>query len=219
MRHKVLAAGKEGTREALTRVLAIESRNALARVELAASELSRFEFSPSVGDRITTIHDAVCQIDGLLAKIDLLASPPSESPRTVVDVEAVWRRICERLGPTLRARGIDLEEVKGNNIETGLLVALPEFALEAILCSLLRLVLACVGRNESLRFEVIRRLEVEAVSIGLIATTAGGDWQLDRSGRIELEVQLAEWGGLLDAGPAATQGRLGMLLPAGWLDG
>jgi len=76
----------ESTRETLTRILAIESRNALARVELAASELSRFESTPAAVDRISTIHQAVDQIDGLLEKIDLLASPPVEMSWPAVEV-------------------------------------------------------------------------------------------------------------------------------------
>ena len=51
-----------GQRRALTRALASESRNALARVELAASELARSELTPGVAGRVATIRAAAEEI-------------------------------------------------------------------------------------------------------------------------------------------------------------
>ena len=76
---------EEEARQTLTRVLASESRNALARVELAASEIERFETSPSLRGRVGTIRAAVAEIDGLLSKIDLLSDLQRHGDHAEID--------------------------------------------------------------------------------------------------------------------------------------
>ncbi len=213
-----------GSRDALTRVLAIEGRNALARVELAASELGRFDVAPFALDRIETIHDAVSQIDALLAKIDVLASPRPPVRCPGVDVAVVAGRVLERLRSTLEARGVEVEALDRAMMAPGLLVTCPEPVVEAMLCGLLRFVLASFESVEMLRFIVSP--ESESVAFGFELPTSSGVSALDRGGpesRIELDVQLAEWNGGFVAewpdrtGDGSTRGgttRVGIRLPA-----
>ena len=223
----------ESTREALTRILAIESRNALARVELAASELSRFESTPAAVDRISTIHHAVDQIDGLLAKIDLLASPSTESRWSPIEVAVVWQRIRTRLDATLSARGVrfrpdsqsdlqfdtdlDLEEEPSradSTKKTAACVEMPEAALESILYALLRVVLSTIERDQELRFEVEQlpgRISASLVVLPIADRRRG--FEIDREDWFELEVRLAEWGGTLSIDRSPDPDRVRILLP------
>ncbi|HEB90870.1 MAG TPA: hypothetical protein ENI85_14950 [Deltaproteobacteria bacterium] len=182
------------SRDALTRVLAIEGRNALARVELAASELGRFDFAPFARDRIETIHDAVGQIDALLAKIDLLARHRASERCSGADVQVVGDRVLQRLRPTLEARGVTVGVPAGKSGTPALRVACPEAVVESMLCGLIRLVLASFQGTEELRFVVIP--EPDSVIVGFEMPGAGrgsiGD-SGDPESRMELDVQLAEW--------------------------
>ena len=210
----------ESTREALTRILAIESRNALARVELAASELSRFESTPAAVDRISTIHHAVDQIDGLLEKIDLLASPPIETRWLAIEVESVWQSIRERLAPTLAARGIRFRQDREDGARTmDVRIEIPEPVLESILCALLRVVLAAVERDQELRFELEHVPNGICAALAVLPSADGRlRLEIDREDWFELEVQLAEWGGTLAIDTEASPDRLQIFLPVGSLD-
>lgn len=220
----------KSAREALTRILAIESRNALARVELAASELSRFESTPAADDRISTIHQAVDQIDDLLAKIDLLASPAEQTHWTPVDVGAVWQRIRSRLDPTLTARGIRFQpdgdsspagmtNRVGGPAATGLWVEMPEAALESILFGLLRVVLGATDRDQALRFELDQA--PNGFCAALVVVSAANHrirFEIDREDGFELEVLLAEWGGTLTVEAEEDHDRVEFFLPTGSRD-
>ena len=232
----------ESAREALTRILAIESRNALARVELAASELSRFESTPAVADRVSTIHQAVHQIDSLLAKIDVLASPPIENHWTAVEVDGVWRKIRDRLDPTLMARGIrfteDSKAQPGSEsgdefrIAAGELdvldsdapshqVHMPEAALESILCALLRVVLAATERDQALRFDVDSASNGIRIGLTVVGSNSAlcPEFPMERQDWFDLEVQLAEWGGTVDGTSSSAEtlnsNPLQIFLPSG----
>ncbi len=225
--HGLRVPEDESTREALTRILAIESRNALARVELAASELSRFESTPAAVDRISTIHQAVSQIDELLGKIDLLASPALATSWPAVDVEEVWQRIRKRLDPTLAARGIRFQAASepaavaqstGTEpvVKTEIRVEMPEAALESILYALLRVVLAATLRDWELRFDL--EYVANGLCAALVVVSAAQDrrrLEFDRDDWFELEVALAEWGGTLTASAPEGHDRIQIFLPTG----
>ncbi len=199
------APTRPAVRETLTRVLAREGRSTLARVELAASELARFEASPAVAERLDTIRSAVSEIDAMLGKIDLLAGPPKSDLWPAVEVEPVWRRVLARLSPTLCARGI---EARLATTAGRARVALPEATLEAIFCAYVRLLLPAVARSGRLVIEI-------AATDGTVRVARAGDLPVaghldldpdERSGLperagdealVEFEVLLAEWGGAL----------------------
>ena len=213
-------------RETLTRVLAREARNTLARVELAASELARFEASPAVMERIDTIRDAVGEIDEMLGKVDLLAGPPKRDLWPGLEIEPVWRRVLARLAPTLSARGI---EARLEITTSGARVAIPEATLEAIFCAYVRLMLPAAARSGRLAIAI----EAGDGTIRVArAVDPAGDLRDDREGDldaaedlagdpragcglpadsadqtlVEFEVLLAEWGGALaDAGAQAGE--------------
>ena len=217
-------------REALTRILAIESRNALARVELAASELSRFEATPAADDRIRAIHQAVDQIDDLLAKIDQLARPVEQTSWPAVDVEAVWQRIRSRLEPTLTARGIRFQPDGKSSLigttsrgDTGdateVWVRLPEAALESILFGLLRVVLRAIVRDQELRCDLERTGNGVHVALVVVSTAdPRRRFEIDREDGVELEVLLAEWGGTLTVEAQGNLDRFQIFLPTGFPD-
>lgn len=212
------ASREERTRDALTRVLAIEGRNALARVELAASELARFETPPSLRDRIDTIRSAVCEIDGLLGKIDRLSAGPPRSRGPAIEVARAWERVCRRLAASLATRGIVLEAMSldERSVEAGVRVTLPSAVLDRLLFALLRASVS--GIDAPLRVRGLVARSAQHVWIGLERSTdatAGVVWAIDRASRVELEIQLAEWDGQLDCDSAE---RVGFRLPIGARD-
>lgn len=212
-------AEAKGPREALTRVLAIEGRNALARVELAASELSRFEATPAVRARIETIRCAVDEIEGLFSKIDLLSTPRSEEHWPAVDVEEAFRAVESRISVTLEARDVKLRWLGVDEGGEQTRLEIPAATLERLFVALIRL-----GLNMSRgagEFVMQAMPDGELVSITLTlprdsqrrtANTAA------REARVELDVQLAEWGGLCVLHDDESSTRLVLSLPAEALD-
>ena len=202
--------------ETLTRVLAREGRSTLARVELAASELARFEVGPAIFDRLETIREAAREVDALLGKIDLLAGPRAREVWPVVEVERIWRGVLTRLAPTFSARGIEVGLCALGRCAR---VALPEATLEAIFCAYVRLLLPLATREG--RLDVVLMCESGAVRVSCAPELAcGGDdvlglsgraesvddharledtasVEIDREAQVEFEVLLAEWGGAL----------------------
>ena len=222
-----LAAGEESKREALTRLLAIESRNALARVELAASELGRFETTPSAADRLATIHHAVDQIDSLLAKIDILASPRNASSWPAICVADIWQRIRERLGSTLEARGIELIldlPPDGEGPGRSPRLEMPEPVLESIFYAGLRLVLASTDRDQRLCVEWVPGTNELRVGLRLLHSvgdqgmTERRSLEVPRDDFLELEVQLAEWRGSLVLSSEIGFDGIQVVLPVGPID-
>ncbi|HKK53717.1 MAG TPA: hypothetical protein VKA74_19135 [Myxococcota bacterium] len=189
------AGDPSAARNALTRVLALESRNALSRVELAASGLARFDASPAMQEMLETIREAVGDLDGLLGKLGDLWSPRSLREPRAVDPDVLVERVLERLAPTLRARGIEVRrrlDVGGCRLPIGPIV------LERLLFGFLRLGLGCLDSGDSFELETRR----ESGGIELIARETSGRGiesdRLDESDRrLELELSLAECGGSL----------------------
>ena len=215
------SASQGENREALTRILSTESRNALARVELAASELSRFEVSPSQLERIDAIRSAVEEMDGLLGKIDLLANPRRPRSSGRVDLCEAAASVLGRLAPALEARGLVFEAASLGSLsqKAPLTISLTRASLDEILCGLV----SVAGGI----FLVESRVEVDVAAVG---TTAGrfslkGAKQegsvSDSSAehyetRLELELKLAEWRGSFFVTPDPTgPGRveIGITLP------
>ncbi|MFK7898864.1 MAG: hypothetical protein AB8G23_23745 [Myxococcota bacterium] len=203
----------KGPREALTRVLAIEGRNALARVELAASELSRFEATPAVRARIETIRSAADEIEGLFAKIDLLSTPRSNQHWPALGVEGAFRSVERRIASTLSARNATLvwrnhEDAQAARLE------IPGPTLERLLVALIRLGLNLSRGAGEFILDAVPSEELVSITLHL-----PGDSQrrvsnsAARDARVDLDVQLAEWGGLcvLNDDPKGT--RLVLSLP------
>lgn len=205
---------------ALQRVLALEGRNALARVELAASELGRHGLSPASQDRITAIHDAVGELDALLDKIERLSDPARRaSSGEQARLARVLEPLLQRIGPALAARGIVLEQRGASTAEA--LVAVPEPVLERLLLLWLRIAVASLDAWEDelatgatgLVLECLE--QPEAVELWLRLEPAGGRarWRIDRTLRVELEVALAEWRGAARHPVAGDADRIGLVLP------
>jgi len=193
---------EEETRQTLTRVLASESRNALARVELAASEIERFESSPSLKGRVGTIRAAVEEIDGLLSKIDLLADLRSHADHAPVDFVAVSRVALSRFLRVLAARGIVFEgDLSVEPVsDHALFVALPEAALEAMIFGLARLATQTLRASESVG--VSFRVEDGCACLVFHVPRNGLEDSADahairRVARLELDVSVATWSGHL----------------------
>lgn len=227
----------DGTSEvalALQRVLALEGRNALARVELAASELSRFALVPGALERIVAIRDAVGELDALLDKIERLADPArgacTGAASTLVDA---WSAVRSRVEPVLAARDIQLELAGG--LET-MPLALPSEVLERLLLLTLRTAVAAIEREEAevdgaaphaLRMAARVAPSPAAsqaargagdgagVELELRAQRAGIGIRLpiERVERVELEVALAEWHGRLASLDDADGTGLAVWLP------
>ena len=157
------------TRGMLTRVLAGESRNALARIELAASELARNELPPGLLGRVCAIRAAVDELDVLLGKVDLLADVERVPDRAEVDLAASARTVVERLAPSLRARGVGIDWAGPASGQSRLCVATACARVDVLCLGLTRLVAGAVGvdgidtacdagsEDATVAFDVIRR--------------------------------------------------------------
>lgn len=200
------------TREILTHALSIESRNALARVELAASELSRLEATPRMHSMLETIHDAVGEIDGLLGKIGLLSANRTRPRWPAIDAAQVLEEVLERVAPTLAARELTLASQVDDLSLAELRLALPEPAFARLLMSFFRTGLSEFDRGDDLVIEA--RGEAQGILVSLRAAdslrSAGELAVREVAARLELETHLAEWGGSL----VANESGVG---PAFWL--
>lgn len=210
---------------ALQRVLAFEGRNALARVELAASELVRLEASPAFRERITAIRDAVGELESVLDKIERLSDPLRGTERgDGVRLESIWGPLAERLAPALGARGIVLAWDRGWNESP---LALPAPVLERLLLGALRMAVSGVEASgteadlEPIVFSVDCRdtgpwLEWVA-SLG--SSTRESRLRIETAPRVELEVALAEWRAELIDETSASPSRVGIRLRKSVFDG
>jgi hypothetical protein len=192
-------AAETGGALVLQRILALAGRNALARVELAASELDRLESSPAARERLGAIRSAVDELDGVLHEIERLASPPLDPvPAEGSPLARTWNRLVDRLAPTLDARGIGVERL-GEGDEP--LVALPALVLERILLAFLRLAIVSLesdGEGASatpLELAVAERAGPQVRELRLTAIRSGQSPRFDLAPaeRVELEVALAQW--------------------------
>lgn len=183
------------TRETLTQVLTLESRNALSRVELAAGELARLETNPASRRRLAAIREAVGELDGVLEKLALLWTPRIVGEPRVVDLEALVDGVCERIAPTLQARGIAIERPSGvGRCRVGIMPVV----LERLLLCFLRLGLGSIRGEERLRLET--QVDGEGIGVRLRRSDERGEAlsrAADPARRLELELQLAELGGRL----------------------
>ena len=209
------APGEDAGWRALTRVLAIEGRNALARVELAASELGRFESSPHARERIATIREAVGEIEALLGRIDGVTGAGARRAWPPVPIGPVWSALRRRLGAPLGPRGVELG---GEGDALAIAVCLPTAALERLLCVLLRTLSG--GLRARPDAVVPRRIELGAsdadgdVRLWLTAPDAAtAERDDDPAAAVELAVQGAEWGGRCFRERADGFERVGFVLP------
>lgn len=93
---------------AAERLLA-EARNALARIELAATQLARDACTPAARTLSRGISDAVEDLDAVLTRalVPLRAGAPQAQPGS--DASNLLPELVGRLARTLAARGIELE--------------------------------------------------------------------------------------------------------------
>ncbi len=215
----LFAGGVEAGALALQRVLAIEGRNALARVELAASELGRFEVSPAIQDRISAIREAVGELDSLLDKIERLADPVRrEAPREQSSLRQVLVPLLQRIAPALTARNIAVEQA-GSWVETPL--AMPAPVLERLLLLWLRIAIASCDEGDGELASGATRLTLESLEqpdsvelkLRFEAASGAAGWRVERALRVELDVALAEWQGRARYEIGGDASRIGLLLP------
>lgn len=208
-------------RATLTRALASESRSALARVELAASELERSGLAPALGGRVATIREAVSELDALLGKIDLLSDLDRVPDRVGVDLARVARSVVQRLSPGLRARGVELVWEDGAR-DDALAVGVPQPTVELLCLGLVRLVVGAVSPGaahlalDASPCEVRFGAEQRGGDVCLVARchVEGATARFDRTARLELEVVLAEWSGAFLVGEDPESVEVGIALPA-----
>lgn len=201
---------------ALQRVLALEGRNALARVELAASELSRLEASPAYRDRIVAIRDAVDELDAVLDKIERLSDPlRGSAPGAAVQLEPIWGALAERIAPALAARGVVLTWESGWS-EAPLALTGP--VLERFLLAALRVAVGAVEgsvsetTSDAIVLSVACRDRASSLEWIVSVASRASDRRLllDRSTRFELEVALGEWRAELIDDTGASPSAFGM---------
>ena len=201
-----------GQRRALTRALASESRNALARVELAASELARHELTPGVAGRVATIRAAAEEIDTLLAKIDLLSNAERLPDRETADFGWIARSVLARLTPSLEARGLVLNWADARERRSNLTVVGTRAALEALCLGFIRWIAGSGAFGEFVGVELVERDGFAC----LIARSEAGrrNTGFDGTTRLELEVALAECNGrlLLSEGAEGVEAAIGIPL-------
>lgn len=200
-------------RQRLTHALANESSNALARVELAASELSRFGGTPHMQGMVETIRNAVGEIDAFLGTIRALSNCPREGP--VGDNEAshygpALSGALHRIETTLAARGVTLHVSLWETEPSPRRI--PGATLERLIFAFLRLGLSTAERGEGIRLDAIQ----DEQSIGLEWQGPGirgsaFDSGLVLSHQLDVEAQWAEWGGHLLIDEAAH--RLRLIIP------
>lgn len=210
------ATSDEGAdaRGALTRALASETRNALARIELAASEIGRFAGARSLGLRVDTIHSAVAEIDGLLQKLDVVSGLCADRPAAECRLHDVLRGVVARVVPVMRTRGLLLEWHESETPAGTETVALSAAATESILFGLLGVVANACETPGLLELSVLR----EGAFVGLVLSPPDGAMGVRLSSRaealqLELDVELAEWAGRSEIDLATR--RLAVWLPAG----
>lgn len=212
----------ESARATLTRALASESRSALARVELAASELERSGLAPALVGRVETIRTAVSELDSLLGKIDLLSDLDRVPDRPAVDFERVARSVVERLAPGLRARGVEFAWAGRAQGEGALKVSVPQPTVELLCLGLVRLVVGAVSPGASAvdpgasPRSVRLSAEQRGGDVCLVARSGaiGAASRFDRAARLELEVVLAEFCGAFLVGDDPEHVEVGIALPA-----
>ena len=205
------------SRADLMRALAAESRNALARIELAASEIARFAPMPSLASRLDAIHSAVSEIDGLLGRMDGVTRSRSGDDLRSCPVGPVVARVMGRVAPVLRARGLVLERAPGLEGGAELAVSMPEALFESVVLGLLG-ALASLS-DAPVRIETsIEGDETEVAIVGrLVDETRQVAFRVrEETLQLELGVELGEWGGRLVVDRAGR--RLEARLPRAGVD-
>lgn len=208
----------------LERLLANEGRNALSRVELAASELARGAWPPACVERILSIREAVAELDGVFEKLERLVGPARAQENAVAsDVVAVWHKVAARVGPVLAASGVDMGSWEGPSAPP---VRVAPCALERVyLLALRTLATACGGerRGADAPARVAPSFVEREGRVEVVLRLFGGESRiaperLAREARLELDLALAEWDATSTVGPAGSAVALGLLLLRGRAD-
>lgn len=212
-------------RQRLTRALAAESRNALARVSLATSEMARFDGPPRWQEMIGTIQEAVRDIDGLLDTIGGLAAPlpnPPDPAAAEGDFGTGLAEALARIEPILLARGITIHVQPFS--QEPLPSRLPAPVLTRLLMAFLRLGLSRTDRGVVV--QLIGEADEGLVSLhwGPAPGSASGDApaapadSFVSASLLEVEAQWAQWGGWIECEAEPNRLRLCWPLP-GWENG
>ena len=210
-------------RQRLTRALAAESRNALARVSLAASEIARFEGPPRLQEMVAKIDEAVRDIDGLLDNIDgLAASPPGgaadrlPSGGTAGDFGTGLAEALARIEPVFIARGISTQVQPFP--EGPRLSAIPAPVLMRLFLSFIRLGLARTERGGVVQLSGEFRDALVSLrwrsAPGLASALPFADGPADgpaAASLLEVEAGWAQWGGWIET--EAEENALRLCLP------
>lgn len=204
---------EDAVRRSLVRVLAAESRNALARIELAASEVARSSNAPGLRLRMETIGSAVDEVESMLAKIDHLALD-DEGPVVASDLEGISQAVVRRIAPTLRARGLVLEWARSakdaSAQEPTSFVALPESEVESLCLAFLRWWTADVP-SSTVGVQCTADEEAVRLVVGVERSSAQPDGA--EEARLELEVALAAVQGRLETRSIADRCLASLVLP------
>lgn len=85
-----------------------EARNALARIELAASQIARHASSPAAARLARGISDAVADLDRLLTRTLAAGADAARAGGETGDVARLLDELSLRIAPALAARGVEL---------------------------------------------------------------------------------------------------------------
>lgn len=204
---------RAGQREVVTHALAVEARNALARVELSVGELAGTGQSPRVLEVASTLQTVVGELDQILGTIGRLHAParlpvgPAQPLRPMLD------QAIGRASQVAFARGLSWD-VDTSSLDTSS-TNLPRAVLERLSLAFLRTVLASCERGTMISLRAEQVDEDLDVAVALVRSRAA-DLTEARRERVDLEAQLAEWGGALSVDDEAT--RYSMRIPLGGAD-
>lgn len=87
----------------------LEMRTPLSRVALVAEALAREAARPGARAQVTTLLEAVGDLDRRLGRILALLAPAPASAAAPVALAAALAEVHSRVGPALAARGIEVE--------------------------------------------------------------------------------------------------------------
>lgn len=220
----VPSIGVERESDRTRRLLALEGRNALSRVELAASELAGCRLVPAQQELVRSIHEAVADLDWILDRLDGLDDVRRRVlPALATPVAPAWTRVATRVAPSLAARGIRLGRSDDPSIGR---VAVPEAVLERLLLLGVRTAVAAVeseGSTGSMASIELRGATMAPeggpqIELCIAGSPRSSSFRLSRPDRIELDVALAEWGGSVVCACPDREVELAIRLPRGQSD-
>lgn len=197
-----------GPREVVTHALAIEARNALARVELSVGELSGAGQSPRILEIASTLQEAVDEMEQLLGTIGRLHAPLRPPGGPSLPLAPILDVAIGRAAKVARSRGVvwavDASAVPA--VET----QVPRAVLERLLLAFFRNVFGVCERGTTLSLRAT--LVGPDLEVDVARTHSGSSAsQIARREQVDLEAQLAEWGGSFST--EAHGARYGIRLP------